>query len=234
MSAVAFSGSSSSTALKHFCSFVAVARSVGGPVEAGLGLLGRGLADADAAARGLAGLPGAERVGHEHAGDDGEHDDAAEDGERDAEAPGLPGLLERLAVVLDGPDDVGGAGGVVVLEGLVVAVVEVAGVVLTLEVLEAGEQEVPLLLEGGELVGVEPDGVGVPSIAVIAGARGRPRRGPGRRRWRVRSPGRQSRKRYTSAPTAMIAAVTGMPHTSAPKPLFDGSRRISWPYRPAR
>ena len=86
-----------------------------------------------------------------------------------SELPGIPvqyrvTMLRTITVgarterALLGPraaQHVGGAGGVVVLQGLVVVVFEVAGIVLPVEVGERSQEEVPLLLEGGELVGVE-------------------------------------------------------------------------------
>ena len=67
--------------------------------------------------------------------------------------PRRSGGLDGLAVLLDDPEHLGGAGGVVVGERSVVGFVDVAGGQLGVEVGQAAQQEVPLLLQRGEPVG---------------------------------------------------------------------------------
>ena len=61
-------------------------------------------------------------------------------------------------------------------------VVDVAGLVLALEVVERAEQEVALLLQGGERVGVEPGRPGPSARRGVAGDRHDPTASPAFRR----------------------------------------------------
>src|SRR5690606_30974274 len=87
-----------------------------------------------------------------HASEDGEDGHASCDQNRTT--PSLSGPGPRLGPIdlVEAPDDPGGAGGVVVLEGQIVIDFDVAGLVLTLEVAERRQQEVALVLEGRSTV----------------------------------------------------------------------------------
>src|SRR5690606_33516458 len=105
--------------------------------------------------------------------------------------------------------------------GDVVVVVDVAGRVLALEVVEGAEQEVALLLERGE-------GVGIEGVAARPAGGGRVGHVSWRRRARSTSSrsssvtwvgrGRHLRNTTTRAAAAAMAAVTGIAQTRLPTP----------------
>src|SRR5690606_16456489 len=136
-------------------------------------------------------------------------------------APGGPRLCPRGRAGVDGPQDDRGAVGVVVAEGRVVVGVEVAGLALAFEVVERPQQEVALLFERGERVGVELVAA-LPGRCGAVGHRARSRRA---RSTRSRSSsltstgdGRHRRKTTTRAAAAPIAPATGIAQTRLAAP----------------
>src|SRR5690606_37463934 len=99
-------------------------------------------------------------LGDEDARQHGEQHDAGKDREpRRERAAGLLGeRTDPELPGLDRPDRPCGPGRVVVPERGVVAVVDVAGGVLALEILDGAQKEVPLLLQRGQRVRVERAG----------------------------------------------------------------------------
>ena len=143
---------------------------------------------------------------------------------------------DQPVVAVDRPDDRGGASGVVVLELLVVALVDVADVVLGLEVAQRGQEEVALLLERGQLVrgrararrpglgrcrcGPDRPGavaVAVPALAVRPTSRSRRPRGlrrsaagaPPSRSARARVPRAGGRAAHRPLPISGSSSTTG-------------------------
>ncbi len=138
------------------------------------------------------------------------------------DAPGPQGSALRTdqrAVLVDGPQHLGGADRVVVLQRGVVHVVQVAGVVLALQVVERGQEVVALVLQRGQLVGTGPAG---------AEAGRRPRRGGARAAHDAPSPPRRaSRAPATRASSAAVAwtSVRSLRHRRNSEEQHEERRR---------
>ena len=158
----------------------------------------------------LARAPLADRVRQHERGDEREHDDAA-DRHRAHDAStregGSGGV--RSVAALERADRGGGPRGVVVVELLVGAVVDVAGLALVLEIVERAQQEVAL---GFERLAVErrsrrrrPRASVAVAFAfddvVVVGGRRQPRR-----------TGSSAAARTRSRPPPITSAITGSPH----------------------
>ena len=164
-----------------------------------------------------------------HRRDDEHHTDGDH---RRAPAPRGPGPgrarpARRRAPAVHLPQDGGGPGRVLVPQGDVVVVGQLAGVVLALEVAQRAEQEVPLLVQ-------LPGGPAHP-----AGAGGHDFRAWSTSAWSAtvtRRPGRTRLRRSTTVRPATAAATPsrGRAHTSRPRPLCSGLRRMAVVYRLTR
>ena len=114
---------------------------------------------------------------------------------------------------------------VAVAQGRVVVLVDVAGVVLTLEVGQRAQQELALVLELGESVSVHrPPSRARRRRTTRRAAPLRPARG--RRRWaRCRACGFQRRKARASPAMASTSTAAGSAHTKASNPVALGEQQ---------
>src|SRR5439155_23649428 len=129
--------------------------------------------------------------------------------------------------LLDGPQHPGGPGRVVVAQGAVVVVVDVAGLVLVVEVAQGLQQEPALFLEVGEDVDVDGCTAGGDSRHVRSSSRSTRARSSGD----TDTPG-PARQRQTATPRparAQTRAATGSTHTRLATPDDLGFRRRSSP-----